>query len=264
MTLLQSQVEVPRTPVEYTIDELAAHTGVPSRTIRFYQARGVLPPPRRRGRIAVYDATHAERLRTVTALQGKGLRLQAIREVVSDADRDAEAVRKWFGVDADPMARPEELGALLSETELKRLLGRPSGGAIRRLLRRGALERQGEGETLRYCVLNPALFVLARRLGAAGVDIETAIRLQEILERRFARVARAAVGSALSKLRKRVGREPKSGGAALALARLLGEGGFGEEAVRLIFTHELQRAVEAALAGEAGAPDREGDGARSG
>src|SRR5689334_19178992 len=84
---------------EYTIDELAAHTGVPSRTIRFYQARGVLPPPRRRGRIAVYDEVHAERLRTVGALQGKGLRLQAIRDVVSDADRDAEAVRKWFGVD---------------------------------------------------------------------------------------------------------------------------------------------------------------------
>src|ERR1700741_5219254 len=83
---------------EYTIDELAAYTGVPSRTIRFYQARGVLPPPRKRGRIAVYDEVHVERLRAVGALQGKGLRLQAIREVVSDEDRDAEAVRKWFGV----------------------------------------------------------------------------------------------------------------------------------------------------------------------
>ena len=33
-------------PGEYTIDELAARSGVPSRTIRFYQAKGVLPPPR--------------------------------------------------------------------------------------------------------------------------------------------------------------------------------------------------------------------------
>ena len=30
---------------QYTIDQLAAKTGVPSRTIRFYQAKGVLPPP---------------------------------------------------------------------------------------------------------------------------------------------------------------------------------------------------------------------------
>jgi DNA-binding transcriptional MerR regulator len=231
---------------EYTIDELAAHTGVPSRTIRFYQARGVLPPPRRRGRIAVYDEVHAERLRTVSALQGKGLRLQAIREVVSDEDRDAEAVRKWFGV--DPAATDgEELPALLTEQELKRHLGNPSQGALNRLVRRGAIDRQGDGADLRYSVVMPGLFVLARRLARTGVDLETAIRLQEILERRFARAAREVVGCALGKLRSRLNREAKHDGAMLALEKLFGEAGFGEEAVRLIFTRELQRAVEAAL-----------------
>lgn len=231
---------------EYTIDELAAHTGVPSRTIRFYQARGVLPPPKRRGRIAVYDAVHAERLRTVGALQGKGLRLQAIRDVVSDADGDAEAVRKWFGVDP-PTPDADELPELLTEQELKGMLGNPSQGALNRLVRRGALDRQGQGAQVRYAVVTPGLLVLARRLASAGVDLETAIRLQEILERRFARAARDVVGCAIGKLRKRLNDDARHDGASAVLAKLFGEGGLGEEAVRLIFSRELQRAVEAAL-----------------
>jgi DNA-binding transcriptional MerR regulator len=239
---------------EYTIDELAAYTGVPSRTIRFYQARGVLPPPRKRGRIAVYDEGHADRLKAVGALQDKGLRLQAIREVVSDADRDAEAVRKWFGVDAAGVADPEEVPQLLTDDELKRHLGSPSAGAINRLIRRGALERHGHGPERRYAVRNPSVLVLARRLSASGVDLETAIRLQEILERRFARAAREVVGCAIDKLRHRLNRESKREGAMLTLAALFGDGGIGEDAVRLIFSRELQRAVELALRPESAAP----------
>ena len=49
----------------YTIDQLAAHTGVPSRTIRFYQSRGALPAPVRRGRKAYYGPTHVERLELI-------------------------------------------------------------------------------------------------------------------------------------------------------------------------------------------------------
>jgi len=238
---------------EYTIDELAAYTGVPSRTIRFYQARGVLPPPRKRGRIAVYDEAHADRLKAVGALQDKGLRLQAIREVVSDADRDAEAVRRWFGLDAVGAADSDEVPQLLTDEELKRHLGSPSPGAINRLIRRGALQRHGQGVERRYAVLNPSVLVLARRLSASGVDLETAIRLQEILERRFARAAREVVGCAIDKLRHRLSRESKREGAMLTLAALFGDGGIGEDAVRLIFSRELQRAVELALRPESAA-----------
>src|SRR5712672_1325849 len=85
-------------PGEYTIDELAARTGIPSRTIRFYQAKGVLPGPRKRGRVAVYDDAHAQRLRVVGELQDKGLRLRAIRDIVARKDLDSEVIHKWLGV----------------------------------------------------------------------------------------------------------------------------------------------------------------------
>src|ERR1700736_252629 len=47
------------TPI-YTIDQLAAVTSVPSRTIRFYQAQGALPRPHRVGRVAHYGPEHVE------------------------------------------------------------------------------------------------------------------------------------------------------------------------------------------------------------
>src|SRR5215472_18165825 len=42
----------------HTIDELAHISGVPSRTIRFYNTQGMLPPPTMRGRVAYYAEEH--------------------------------------------------------------------------------------------------------------------------------------------------------------------------------------------------------------
>ena len=42
----------------YTIDELAHISGMPSRTIRFYNTQGLLPPPTMRGRVAYYSDEH--------------------------------------------------------------------------------------------------------------------------------------------------------------------------------------------------------------
>ena len=82
----------------YTIDELAATTGVPSRTIRFYQASGALSPPRREGRIAYYDDQHVERLRLVAELQNRGLSLKAIRDLVDRMDSGDVSVSEWLGI----------------------------------------------------------------------------------------------------------------------------------------------------------------------
>ncbi|HEY2733828.1 MAG TPA: helix-turn-helix domain-containing protein, partial [Polyangiales bacterium] len=88
----------PPTSNEYTIDQLAAKTGVPSRTIRFYQAKGVLDPPKRRGRVAFYDDSHANRLVMVSELQDKGLRLRAIRDYIVTPDADGDSLQQWLGI----------------------------------------------------------------------------------------------------------------------------------------------------------------------
>jgi MerR HTH family regulatory protein len=52
----------PSIEAELTIDELAADSRIPSRTIRFYQQKGVLLPPVIKGRVAYYGPRHKERL----------------------------------------------------------------------------------------------------------------------------------------------------------------------------------------------------------
>jgi DNA-binding transcriptional MerR regulator len=81
--------------MRYRVEQLASATEVSVDTVRYYQARGLLPSPDREGRVAWYDDEHAERIRRIRELQGKGLTLAAIRRLVvgelGPADADLAA-----------------------------------------------------------------------------------------------------------------------------------------------------------------------------
>jgi DNA-binding transcriptional MerR regulator len=77
--------------VRYRVEQLAAACDVSVDTIRYYQSRGLVPPPTRQGRVAWYDDRHAERIREVRALRGKGLTLAAIERVLGDGADPADA-----------------------------------------------------------------------------------------------------------------------------------------------------------------------------
>lgn len=66
----------------FRIDELAARAGTTSRTIRAYQARGLLPPPELKGRTGYYSEEHLHRLRLIDDLQQRGFSLAAIRQTL--------------------------------------------------------------------------------------------------------------------------------------------------------------------------------------
>ena len=61
-----------------TVAELAEDSGVSARTIRYYIARGVLPPPAVGGRGAFYAEEHLERLGRIQSMQAQGLTLAQI------------------------------------------------------------------------------------------------------------------------------------------------------------------------------------------
>lgn len=66
------------------IGELAATTGVPARTIRFYEDKGVMPEPARTpAGYRDYDATDVLRLRFVQSAQDAGLTLAEIRSILA-------------------------------------------------------------------------------------------------------------------------------------------------------------------------------------
>lgn len=68
---------------EYRIDELARLAGTTTRNIRVYRDRGLLHPPLRVGRIALFNDTHLTRLRLITSLLDRGYNLAHVHEMLS-------------------------------------------------------------------------------------------------------------------------------------------------------------------------------------
>src|SRR5439155_19391712 len=67
----------------HTIDELAQISGMPSRTIRFYNTQGMLPPPTMRGRVAYYDEEHLLVLSIIKELkEQQNLPLETIKQML--------------------------------------------------------------------------------------------------------------------------------------------------------------------------------------
>ena len=80
----------------FTLVELAEVSGVPARTIRFYIARGLLPPPLVGGRAASYGEKHLKELDRIKTLQGQGQTLAQIAWQLDEGQKEggsAESLR---------------------------------------------------------------------------------------------------------------------------------------------------------------------------
>jgi DNA-binding transcriptional MerR regulator len=67
----------------HTIDELAHISGMPSRTIRFYNTQGMLPSPTMRGRVAFYGDEHLLVLNLIKELkEQQNLPLETIKHLL--------------------------------------------------------------------------------------------------------------------------------------------------------------------------------------
>ncbi len=70
------------------VEQLSQRSGVAVDTVRYYQSKGLLAPPRREGRVAWYDDGHLERLARIRTLQQRGFTLATIVRLV-DGELDA-------------------------------------------------------------------------------------------------------------------------------------------------------------------------------
>ena len=155
--------------MDYRVEQLAAAARLPVDTLRFYQARGLLPAPRREGRIAVYEDLHLERLTRIRSLQQKGFSLSQIQRVLDQ-----------------PLGRSEEplLAALLEESVGERTLSREELAAESGMpeVMIVAAERAGLFEPV---IVDGAPRFVEADLGMARAGLmflEAGIPLQEMLE----------------------------------------------------------------------------------
>jgi DNA-binding transcriptional MerR regulator len=217
---------------EYTIDELATVARLPSRTIRFYQSRGALMPPEIRGRVAYYGHAHLERLKLIAQLQDRGLRIDAIRDLLASIDRGELDLAEWLGVEEQVQAPwANDQARTVTEKELYEIAGSQRPGLLADLVRTRLVERHGDV----YLVESPALLSIAMKLGEAGIDLEMAAQATAIVRKSFARTASDLVAMFV----KRVDDgdlTPRDVSRLFEIVRPL-----GMEAVRVIFGRAMER-----------------------
>ncbi len=173
--------------MEYRIEQLAQQAGVPVDTIRFYQGRGLLEPPRREGRITWYGEEHLARLRRVRGLQQRGFTLNVIRrfldgELAGSDEALVEAVT--HGVAPGTLALEE--------------LAEASGIAaplLQSLVQAGLLtpaEQGGDGED-RFPAEDVQALAAGLRIVEAGIPVGALLELGAAYARAVDQTARGAV-----------------------------------------------------------------------
>ena len=107
------------------IDDLAHLSGTPSRTIRFYNTQGLLPPPIMQGRVAYYTQEHL-------------LVLNLIKELKEQQNLPLEVIKQLLDI------RAQE-GSFQMNLALKQRLLRPltSGGQQVQLSREALMQQSG-------------------------------------------------------------------------------------------------------------------------
>lgn len=128
------------------MEELARRAGIRVDTVRYYQSRGLLPLPRRSGRVALYDDEHLRCLERVRFLQAKGFSLATIARVLS-GELDA-ADQALVGALAGEVLNSAG-GELLDLEALAERTGVPAG-ILRAVEREGLLVPRRVGDSEGY------------------------------------------------------------------------------------------------------------------
>lgn len=164
---------------DYRVDELAQVSGVTVRNIRYYQDRGMLPPPRREGRVGLYSDAHLVRLRLITRLLERGYTAANITELMTAWERGRD-LSEVLGLERAVTAYlEEEVPASTDLGSLRALFELPAAESAKPLLA-GVLDAaivEPDAATGGYRVPSPRLLHAAAGLVVAGAPRDAALRL---------------------------------------------------------------------------------------
>ena len=153
----------------YRVAELAELADTSVDTVRFYQHRGLLDPPRREGRVAYYDDSHVERLRRIRELKDQGLTLQTIKRLIEGIHpADAALVAAVAG---GTPARPN-----LTLTEVADAAGVPVT-LLESLVEEGLLAPSPSGSERAYTEADVVAVRAGVKLLDAGVPVDRLLEL---------------------------------------------------------------------------------------
>ncbi len=162
----------------FTIDELAARTGVASRTIRQYQTAGLVSPPERRGRVGIYGLEHVERLAAIARLQARGYSLAGMRDLFNSWERGRPLTQIIGGPTTQPDVPVDESPLLVNEAKLLVMLPALTTAKRRSAAIRAGLIMRATGNTPGgWIVPSPSAIAIVADLIDAGISPARAIAM---------------------------------------------------------------------------------------
>lgn len=174
-----------------TIDELARRAGTVTSTVRMYQNRGLLPPPRKEGRVGYYGEGHLARLRLIAELQHDGFSLASIGRLV-EAWEQGRSLDDLLGLEAQITStwgadEPIELG-------LAELAARMPGGtlppdALARATALGLVDLRGD-----RVAVQPGFLDIGTELARLGIPIDDILDEYARLQQATAAIAERFTG----------------------------------------------------------------------
>jgi DNA-binding transcriptional MerR regulator len=156
--------------MEYRVEELAAAAGLRVDTVRFYQAKGLLPPPRRVKRVAIYSEHHLGALRRIRRYQSQGLSLTVIKRLLaSGPGSKAEALLAAVADEAGEQAFTREQVAARSGVPEALLVSLEAAGLLRPMT--------GSGDDLRYGEADVQMARAGLEILGQGFPLDELLRL---------------------------------------------------------------------------------------
>jgi DNA-binding transcriptional MerR regulator len=165
---------------EYRVDELARQAGTTVRNVRVYQDRGLLPPPRRAGRVGIYSDAHLARLRLIGQLLARGYTFATIGELLAVWERggDIADIFELESAVGDPWT--DEEAAEITPGQLREMFGEVTEADLERAFRLGIIEPDGDG----YRVPSMRLLLAGAELTGIGMPVDAVLELAERLAAR--------------------------------------------------------------------------------
>ena len=157
----------------WSIDELAQLVGLPSRTIREYRTQGLLPAPRKVGRVGFYDEAHRRRLELIGRLQARGYSLAGMRDLFEASVR-GESLEDVIG----DTGLDEAMVTLTTAQLHERLAAFGTVAARDAAVVAGLIHPTGDG---RWHVRAPSLLVLVADAVRASVPLDAALRTAAVM-----------------------------------------------------------------------------------
>lgn len=230
----------------FTIEQLAAATGLTVRNIREHQTRGLLPPPVLEGRKGTYNDQHLARLAFIRQLQAEGLNLQAIHWLLERAPVEAtEEVVRFERALFAPWGSDQTLE--WSTEDFVTHVGEFDESLIERAVDIGVMRPAGED---RWEIVSPRLMEAGGDLRTLGIPLSAALDVAEVLKEHTAAVARSFVAIFIDHVWEpfeAAGRPPDQWETVrLALERLRS---IATQALLAVFQQSMQTTIDKAAAG---------------